>query len=78
MSVHDVVLEVPKLLGANVAHLLGLVLVHNLDDWYLFSKMFKVWQNINWPVCGIWDQSLRKEPSHSEDRGNFLWKKNIS
>ena len=29
--VHDVVLEVPVLLGADVAHLLGLVLVHSLE-----------------------------------------------
>ena len=41
MEVCDVGPEVPELLGADVAHLLGLLFVHNLD-WYLFSKMFKV------------------------------------
>ena len=31
VGVHHVVLEVPVLLGADVAHLLGLVLVHRLE-----------------------------------------------
>ena len=31
MSVHNVGLEAPELLGADVAHLLGLLLVHSLD-----------------------------------------------
>ena len=31
MSVHDVGLEAPELLGADVTHLLWLLLVHSLD-----------------------------------------------
>ena len=31
MKVRDVGLEVPELLGADVAHLLGLLFMHNLD-----------------------------------------------